>query len=134
VPFPSAERSDLSSQPPIADAVFHDLNRHRIEQGLVPLVFSADLAPIAEVRAVRVYLSGVLALDDRLDADLLASGVPGTIHEEMVVISASGDGAAEALLQTAAYKQLIQDPAYRKAAVGAIHGPYGLITVVVLSG
>ncbi len=134
VPFPSVERSDLSSQAHIADEVFHDLNRYRIEQGLVPLIFSADLAPVAESRALRVYRSGLLTLDDRLSADLLASGVPGTIHTDMVVIAASGDGALEALLQASAYTETIKDPTYRKAAVGVIDGPYGLITVVILAG
>jgi len=133
VPFPSVDRSELSSEPPLAEDVFGDVNRYRIEQGLAPLVFSADLAPIAESRAIRVYQSGVLALDDRLDADLLAAGVPGTIHADMVVIAASGEGSSEALLQTASYTETLRDPAYRKAAVGVIDGPYGLITVVILS-
>jgi hypothetical protein len=134
VPFPSADRSELSSNPPIADDVFDALNIYRIERGLVPLDFSADLAPVAESRALKVYQSGVLSLDDRLDAELLAAGVPGTIHTDMVVIAATGDGAAEAFLQASAYSDLLTDPAYRTAAVGVIDGPYGLITVVVLAG
>jgi hypothetical protein len=52
----------------------------------------------------------------------------------MVVISASGDGAAEALMQTTSYTDIFRDSTYRKAAVGVIDGPYGLITVVVLAG
>ncbi len=134
VPFPSADRSELSSEPSTADDVFDALNVYRIEQGLVPLDFSADLAPVAEARALKVYQSGVLSLDHRLDAELLAAGVPGTIHTDMVVIAASGDGAAEALLEASAYSDRLTDSAYRKAAVGVIDGPYGLIAVVVLAG
>jgi uncharacterized membrane protein required for colicin V production len=134
VPFPSAERPDLSSEPSIADEVLDALNQRRIGNGMVPLAFSSDLAPIAESRAIRVYQSGVLSLDDRLDADLAAAGVPGTIHTDMVVIAASGEGASEAILETATYADAIDDSSYRKAAVGVIDGPYGLITVVILTG
>ena len=134
VPFPKGERSDLSSEPSIGHDVFDDLNRYRIEQGLAPFVLSADLEVVAERRGIRVYQSGLLSLDDRLDSDLSAERVPGTIHTDMVVISASGDGAAEALLQTAVYVDAFEDSAYRKAAVAVIDGPYGLITVVVLAG
>jgi uncharacterized membrane protein required for colicin V production len=133
VPFPSVDRSDLSSKPAIADDIFDALNVHRIQQGLLPLAFSADLAPIAESRALRVYLSGVLALDDRLAADLSGAAVPGTIHTDMVVIAASGDGASEAILDAAGYSDKLEDSVYRTAAVGVIDGPYGLITVVVLA-
>ena len=133
VPFPSADRSDLSSKPATADEVFDAVNEYRIEQGLVPLAFSADLAPIAEARALKVYLSGLLSLDDRLDAELLAAGIPGTIHTDMVVIAASGDGAAEAVMETSSYAERLTDSAYRKGAVGVIDGPYGLIAVVVLA-
>lgn len=133
VPFPSADRSEISPQPAIADDVFDAVNRYRIEQGLVPFTFSADLALISETRAVKVYRSGVLTLDDRLTAELSAAGVPGTIHTDMVVIAATGDGVAEALFQASAYAATITDPAYHRAGVGVVEGPHGLIAVMVVA-
>jgi hypothetical protein len=81
-----------------------------------------------------VYHSGTLALDPGLGTALEAQGVPGTINTEMVVLAASTDGVAEAFVGASAYRDAIFETQYRKAGIGVIDGPYGLLAVLVLSG
>jgi hypothetical protein len=114
--------------------VFDDLNRERISAGQDPLAWSPDLAIVAVSRATNVYASGFLNLDDDLPEAIRAAGIPGTISGDLVVMAASVDGLVEAITTVQIYEDLISDPAYRKAGVGVIEGPYGLIAVQVLSG
>jgi membrane protein required for colicin V production len=134
VPFPAVIDGDLTPSQADAQAVFDELNRERISAGLDPLAWSPDLAIVSVSRASDVYRSGWLALDDRLPSALTAAGVPGTIHGEMVVMAASVDGLVEATVDAPAYEAMLEDATYRKAGIGVIDGPYGLIAVQVLSG
>lgn len=134
VPFPSVNSVDLSPSQTLAQQVFDDVNRERISAGIDPLAWSPDLAIVSVSRASNVYQSGVLALDAELTAALAAAGVPGTIHTDLVVMAASADGLVEAITTASAYDATITDPAFRKAGVGVVDGPYGLIAVQVLSG
>ncbi len=134
VPLPDVGDATLPPSQLAAQEVFDSLNRSRIEEGLDPLGWSADLAVVAVMRSGGVYRSGVLALDDDLASSLTAQGVPGTINAEMVVLAASTHGIVEAFTSASAYRDAIADRQYRKAGVGVIDGPYGLLSVVVLSG
>lgn len=134
VPLPDIGDAVLPPSQTAAKQVFDDLNRERIEAGIDPLGWSGDLAVVAVTRAGAVYRSGSLSLDDGLAASLSAQGVPGTIHTEMVVLAASPNGVVEAFTGAFAYKNAILDRQYRKGGVGVVDGPYGLLSVVVLSG
>ena len=133
IPFPTPNRSDLAPSQAKAHAVFDEINVVRIGAGADPLAWSPDLAIVAVARATDVYGSGLLTLDGDLDAALRAAGVPGTISDDLVVIAASPDGLVEAIVGVDAYRSLVEDPSYRKAGIGVIDGPYGLIAVQVVS-
>ncbi len=134
IPLPQLNDDLLVPSQTAAQAVFDELNTHRIGAGLDPLTWSADLAVVAVVRSSRVYRSGMLGLDGELKASLAAEGIPGTVYGEMVAIAATPEGLAEAFWSAAAYQALITDPSFRLAGVGVVEGPYGLIAVQVLSG
>ena len=134
VPFPAAERADLAPSQVKAQTVFDELNLRRISAGLDPLAWSPDLAVVAVSRATDVYTSGLLALDDDLPEALRAGGVPGTIAEDIVVLAATPDGVVEAIIDTPNYEALVVDRTYRKAGVGVVDGPYGLVAVQVFAG
>jgi uncharacterized protein YkwD len=134
IPLPDVGDATLPPSQLAAQDVFDSLNRTRIDEGLDPVGWSADLAVVAVTRSGGVYRSGVLALDDGLAASLTAQGVPGTINTEMVVLAASTHGVVEAFTDASAYRSALLDRQYRKAGVGVIDGPYGLLSVVVLSG
>jgi membrane protein required for colicin V production len=134
VPFPAAERSDLAPSQVKAQAVFDELNLHRISSGADPLAWSSDLAVVAMSRATDVYLSGLLSLEDDLPDALRAGGVPGTIADDLVVLAATPDGVVEAIIDAPAYEAVVVDRIYRKAGIGVVDGPYGLVAVQVVSG
>ena len=134
VPLPDIGDSPLPPSQLAAQHVFDSLNRARIAEGPDPLGWSSDLAVVAVARAGAVYRSGLLALDDDLAESLAVQGVPGTINTEMVALAASPEGVAEAFIGASSYKDAISDRTYRKAGIGVIEGPYGLLAVVVLSG
>lgn len=134
IPIPDVGEAPLPPSQAAAQSVFDSLNRTRILEGLDPLGWSSELAVVAVSRADQVYRSGTLALDPNLAGALEAQGVPGTINTEMVALAASTDGATEALIEASAYRVAILDTQYRKAGIGLVEGPYGLMTVLVLSG
>ncbi len=134
IPLPTVTRGDLVGNEAKAKAVLAEINVARVAAGQNPLVWSQDLAVVAEQRAVRVYLSGSLSLDDRLDADLTGAAVPGTIHSEGVAIGASPAGVAEAIIGTPPYREAVENPAHRRAGIGVVEGPYGDIAVFIVSG
>ncbi|MGI9667866.1 MAG: CvpA family protein [Acidimicrobiia bacterium] len=134
IPLPSVDRSTLAPSQVQAQQVFDAMNLRRIEDGKDPLAWSPDLAIVATERATKVYSSGWLALDGRLPEALHAAGVPGTISTDMVVLAASPDGVIEAIETTTGYDSAVVDGTYRKAGVGVIDGPYGLVAVQVLTG
>lgn len=135
VPLPDVGDAPLAPSQQAAQGVFDTLNRTRIGEGLDPFAWSADLAVVAVARSTDVYRSGWLALDDGLSASLAAQGVPGTITTEMVVLAASPAGLVEALMAASSYKDAICcERRFRKAGIGVIDGPHGLLAVVVLSG
>lgn len=134
IPLPSVDDSSLTPSQVQAQQVFDAMNRRRIESGMDPLAWSPDLAIVATERATKVYRSGWLSLDGDLPNALKAAGVPGTISTDMVVIAASPDGVIEAIEATSGYDGAVVDGTYRKAGIGVIDGPYGLIAVQVLTG
>lgn len=134
IPIPDVGDATLPPSQLAAQEVFDALNRSRIDEGLDPVGWSADLAIVAVTRSGTVYRSGVLTLDDGLASSLTAQGIPGTINAEMVVLAASTHGVVEAFTDASAYRSALLDRQYRKAGVGVIDGPYGLLSVVVLSG
>jgi len=134
LPLPGVGDSRLVTSPTAAEVVFGELNDERISAGFDPLSWSSDLSIVSVTRATDVYRSGFLRLDDDLGAALDAEGIPGTITGEMLAIAATPHGLSEALVSAPSYQSMIVDPMFRKAGVGVVEGPYGLITVVVLSG
>lgn len=134
IPLPDIDDSPLPPSQLAAQHVFDSLNRTRIAEGLDPLGWSGDLAVVAITRAGAVYRSGWLALDDDLALSLAAQGVPGTINTEMVALAASPQSVAEAFMGASSYRAAIFDARYRKAGIGIIDGPFGLLAVQVLSG
>ena len=133
IPLPDVDELTLPRSPAAAEQVFDSLNRERITEGLDPLGWSGELATVVVSRADKVYRSGTLALDSELGAALKAQGIPGTIHEELVVLAASTEGVSEAIIGASAYRDAILDQQYRKAGIGIVEGPYGLLAVQVLS-
>jgi uncharacterized membrane protein required for colicin V production len=133
IPLPDIGESMLSSSEEAAQDVFDSMNRERIAEGLDPLGWSDELAVVAVDRADHVYRSRRLALDTNLAAALGAEGIPGTINSEMVVLAASTDGVAEAFTGASAYRDTIIDKQFRRAGIGIIDGPFGLLAVQVLA-
>jgi uncharacterized membrane protein required for colicin V production len=133
-PLPTVEQSELASDIEGAQAVFAGLNSYRVAVGQDPLTWSRDLEDVAEKRAKRTYVSGQLSLDDRLDADLAGASIPGTIHTDGIVIGASTDGVIEAFTTTSRYAEALADSEFRRAGVALVVGPYGLVSVFVVSG
>lgn len=134
IPFPDIGGAALLPSQSSAQEVFDELNRTRIDDGADPLAWSPALGAVAVARANEVYRSGVLVLDDDLDAALAAAGIPGTIHADLVVMAASTDGLVEAIDGASTYRQMITSTAFSRAAIGVVEGPYGLIAVQVLTG
>jgi len=134
IPFPSPDRNELAPSQATAQEVFDEINRERIGEGLDPLAWSSDLAIVAVSRSTNVYASGLLTLDDELPDAMKAAGIPGTISNDLVVMAASADGLAEAIMSTGPYRAIVVDPSFRKAGVGVVEGPYGLVAVQVLTG
>lgn len=134
IPLPDVGDASLAPSQVAAQQVFDTLNRTRIAEGLDPLAWSVGLATVAVSRSVEVYRSGRLMLDEGLSAALAAQGVPGTINTDMVVLAASPEGIAEAFTGTSSYTGAIHDRQYRKAGIGVVDGPFGLLTVLILSG
>jgi uncharacterized membrane protein required for colicin V production len=134
IPRPAVASEDLIGDEDAAMHVLAGVNVARVEAGQNPLVWSKELSVVASSRAKRVYQSGSLSLDDRLDADLTGASLPGTIHSEGVVIGASPEGLSEAILATTTYSEAIVDSGHRKAGIGVIAGPYGNIAVFIVSG
>lgn len=134
IPFPSVESSALTPDDVAATQVLEQLNAARVLAGQNPLVWSDELASVATSRAKRVYQSGSLSLDDRLTSDLSGASIPGTIHQEGVVIGASPAGLGEAILATPPYRDAVEEPSHRKAGIGVVDGPYGSIAVFIVSG
>ena len=134
IPLPSVEDAPLQPSQTLAQQVFDEVNLSRIAAGEDPLAWSPDLAIVAVARATSVYRSGVLALNADLTDHLRIAGVPGTYHDDLVVLAASVDGVVEAITESSAYAAKIEDPAMRKAGIGVVDGPYGLMAVQVLSG
>jgi uncharacterized membrane protein required for colicin V production len=134
VPIPGVGDAAIVPSQAAAQGVFDGLNAERISAGIDPVAWSPDLAIVAVARATGVYRSGFLRLDDNLDAALAAGGIPGTITGEMLVIAATPDGLIEAFGSVEAYEKMAVDSTFRKAGVGVVQGPYGLISVVVFSG
>jgi len=133
IPLPDVGDAVLAPSQVAAQGVFDSINRDRVAANLDPFGWSTDLAIVAVARSGDVYRSGLLALDDNLESSLKAQGVPGTINTELVMLAASREGVAEALIGTSEYRDSILDSKYRKAGVGIIDGPFGLLAVVVLS-
>lgn len=134
IPLPDVGDAPLPPSQTIAQAMFDALNRHRIAAGEDPLAWSADLAVVAVARTTAAYRSGVLSVDDDLTSSLRAAGVPGTTHADLIVLAATTDGLVEAVVGASAYERIIVDASYRKAGIGVVEGPYGLMSVAVLSG
>lgn len=134
IPLPGIGDAALVPSQTAAQTVFDDLNAARISSGVDPLAWSPDLAIVAVARANGVYRSGFLKLDEDLDAALEAEDIPGTITSEMLVIAATPSGVSEGFASIEAYHDMIIDLAFRRAGVGVVEGPYGLISVVVFSG
>lgn len=134
IPLPGVGDDRLVPSQAAAQQVFDEVNAERIKKGVDPLGWSSELAIVSVSRANNVYRSGVLRLDDGLEGALEAEGIPGTIHDEMLAIAASPNGLAEALVSSTAYEAMISDPQFKRAGVGVVEGPYGLIVVQVLSG
>lgn len=133
LPLPSVERSDLAPSQTLAQIVFDDLNRERIRSGLDPLAWNSDLAIVAVARATDVYSSGWLRLNDDLTDALAVAGVPGTVHDDQVVMAASSSGVVEALSRSGDNASSVGS-SYRKGGIGVVEGPYGLVAVQVLAG
>lgn len=134
IPFPAPDRSELAPSQATAQNVFDEVNRERIAHGIDPLAWSPDLAIVAVSRSSNVYASGLLTLDDQLAEAMKAAGIPGTISNDLVVMAASADGLVEAIISTDPYLVIVTDPGFRKAGIGVIEGPYGLVAVQVFSG
>ena len=134
IPLPSVGDAAIVPSQAAAQVVFDELNAERITAGVDPVAWSPDLAIVSVARATAVYRSGFLRLDSGLGDALEAEGVPGTITSEMVAIAATPDGLAEAFTSATTYRSMTADPAFRKAGIGVVDGPYGLIAVVVLTG
>lgn len=133
IPLPDVGDAALPPSQVAAQTVFDAVNLRRVEANLNPLGWSSDLAVVAVARAGDVYRSGTLAVDDDLASSLAAQGVPGTINADMVVLAATPNGLIEAFIGANSYKTAILDTRYRKAGVGVIQGPFGLLAVLVLS-
>lgn len=133
IPLPDVGDAPLPPSQVSAQHVFDLVNLVRIADGLDPLAWSPDLAIVAVSRSLGVYRSGRLTLDDGLAGSLAAQNVPGTINTEMVVLAASQEGLTEAFVGTSTYRASIGDSRYRKAGLGVIDGPFGLLAVLVLS-
>jgi uncharacterized protein YkwD len=134
IPLPSVEHLELASDTEGAQAVFAGLNSHRVAMGQEPLTWSNDLGEVADERTKRTYVSGQLSLDDRLDADLADASIPGTIHTDGIVIGASTDGVVEAFTTTPRYSEALTGSEFRRVGIAVVDGPYGLVSVFVVSG
>ena len=134
IPLPPVGDEPLLPSQALAQQVFDAVNVHRITIGEDPLAWSPDLAVVAVERATSVYGSGTLSLDANLSSDLSAAGIPGTYHDDLVVLAASVDGLVEAITESSAYAAKVEDPVMRKSGIGVIEGPYGLMAVQVVSG
>jgi uncharacterized membrane protein required for colicin V production len=134
IPLPGVGDAAIVPSQTAAQVVFDEVNAQRINNGVDPVAWSPELAIVSVSRATQVYRSGFLTLDSGLDDALEAEGIPGTITSEMLAIGATPNGLTEALTSAAAYETMTLDPGFRKAGVGVVEGPYGLIAVVVLTG
>lgn len=108
-----------------AAAVAAALERAREDGGLEPLEWSEQLDLVAVARARGIYRTGSFTsgtpIEDRLDA----AGVEAASSAERLLLVPTVEGAGKAI---------DAGDGFRKAGVGVVDGPYGLLVVLVLVG
>jgi membrane protein required for colicin V production len=133
-----AERDDLEASAGLASRVVDLLNRERVAADAAPLARSEALDQIARTHARRAYLAGAIGegggdgvtVPDRLrDA-----GLPVVASDQVMVLAVSPKSAHEALVQDSDSRATMVSHSFKRAGVGVIKGPYGLLIVQIFTG
>jgi uncharacterized membrane protein required for colicin V production len=107
-----------------ADALAAAIDRVRGERGLSQLAWSDDLDVVAVTRAGAIYRTGSFTdarpLNERLDA----AGIVAANGTERLLLAPTIEGVERAIDASGQYDQ---------AGIGVVDGPYGLLTVLVLT-
>jgi uncharacterized protein YkwD len=118
-----------------ARAVFDAMNRERVIAGLPPLAWSEDLALVAVTMADDAYRSGDLGSGGPgLESRLNSAGIRAAVHGENLALAATPAGVHEAIVTSAPHRDRLLGEDFRRAGVGVVSGPYGLMAVEVFVG
>ncbi len=107
-----------------ADDVVTAIDLVRADRGLEPLEWSDALELVAVTRAGSIYRSGSFTTDPPVADRLGAAGIAATESTERLLLAPTIEGVAKAIDATGSYQ---------RAGVGVVDGPFGMLTVLVLT-
>ncbi len=123
--LPISDAGDARPSARAAATLVDAVDRARSEVGLEPLRWSNDLEAIAVARAGAIYRSGSFVESLPLGERLAAAGVAATASAERLLLAPTIEGVEGAIDFAGGYDE---------AGIGVVDGPYGLVTVLVLTG
>ncbi|HHC07419.1 MAG TPA: hypothetical protein ENK55_01695 [Actinobacteria bacterium] len=125
-PLPLPETTPRRPDRAFAEAVFEEMNRRRVVEGVPTLSWWEPFVPAALAAADAHYAGRVPeSLEARLD------GVVALRPVEVAVLAVSPAGALEAIEAAAPF--LVEDPDLGRVGVGAVTGPFGTVAVLVVA-
>lgn len=109
------------------------VNRSRVDAAAAPVLRSAALDEVAAAVAWRTYQTG-RSDGMRTQERLVAAGLPAVRAAEILALGVSPGSVHQAIEEDRDSERDALRPGFTRAGVGAVHGPYGLMAVVVLAG
>jgi uncharacterized membrane protein required for colicin V production len=117
-----ADDESIHASVSAAEDLLNRINGRRIGAGLEPLEWSEPMSLIAATQALSAYRSGTLVSASSIEERLASAGVFVDEAVERVVLAATNESLAEAILVSDVSTAI---------GVAVVEGPYGLIAVVV---
>jgi uncharacterized protein YkwD len=121
-----------------AEEMYGFINDLRLEAGMDPLPWSAELAAVASSHAEEMYrmgyLSGLSPITGRVADRVASAGVGLAAVTENIGIAATTRAVHEEMTDSIPHRARMLSGAVDRVGVGAVAGPYGLIIVEVFGG
>ncbi len=133
ITLPPADADDLKYAQRDSTKVYELVNATRVDAGSDPLTRSVVLDGVAEDLAMDLYMSGSFGIAPDVEERIEDSGLPVVAAVEVVGLGASPDSVHEGLIGEPATASTLEGADFRRMGVAAVHGPIGLVTVVLLA-
>lgn len=134
VALPPVDHHGLELQPDAAGEVYDLLNRSRVTEKIDPVSWSDALAAVAADVAFEMYSSGDLRTATPVDARLDDAGLTYVVAVHHVALAVEPSDVHHSLARRPDVADERTDERYRRVGIGVVSGPYGLLTVEVLTG